>query len=158
MNADLDDVQSCEWLYLHEIGEPRDNELRLVLHEAKTGATEDRPVSLDGELPEIRKLLAETKPIVHGPGCRVFELRWSSYIAYSVLNESFASVEPAESVGVGRLVVEYSKSVFLAYLARSTFASSEYPGPFLHWDVRCLNHIIQVASTQRPSVKVLDGA
>jgi hypothetical protein len=103
-------------------------------------------------------MLSESKGIEHGPGCRVFEINWESYVGYSVLDESYALPEPKSSEGTGRLFVEYTKSVYLDYLTRVTFADSTYPGPFKHWGVYCLNHCIDVASTAVPTIEVKNAA
>lgn len=151
-------LRACKYLYLHELSEPEENQLRLVLYEAKIGAAASQ-ATLDAEPnSEIRCLLSESKSIEHGPGCKIFEINWSSYIAYSVLNESYALPEPDTSVGTGRLFVKYTKSVYLDYLSRVTFADSTFPGPFKHWAVYCLNHCVDVASTADPTIEVKHAA
>ncbi len=90
----------------------------------------------------------------HSEGCRVFEVVWGSYIAYSVRNESYVANDKYEQCE-GRLLVKYSKSRFLDYVASGTFATAEYPGPFTHWGIICGNHIIDVASTEEPVVGLL---
>ena len=152
MNSQIDAIRSCKYLYLHAISEPEQNALRVVLHEAAAGAP-PTPQQLS-ELP----ILKGANAIVHGPECRVFELIWPSYVGYSVENESYATPEPKESVGEGRLVVVYSESVYLSYLSRATFAAADYPGPFKHWALFCLNHIVNVASVDEPLVTVANGA
>ena len=154
MNTAIEALRACKYLYMHAISEPEENSVRVVLQEAKVSGP-PTPEQLAAEIvPELRKLLAESKAIVHGPGCRVFELVWPSYIGYSVENEIYGSPEPRESVGEGRLIVEYTKSVYLSYLSKATFASPDYPGPFKHWALHCLNHIVNVASVQEPSITV----
>lgn len=155
MNDIAKAIDSCKYLYLHEIGELNDNELRLVIAEGISGP----PLSegaLKEHLPEIQKMLSTAREIVHGPNCRRFELVWPSYVGYSVRNESYADAEP--SVGDGRLFVEYTKSIYLDYLAKSTVATETYPGPFKHWSIYCLNHVVDVASTEVPFLRELPYA
>lgn len=98
-------IRGRKYIYLHSLSEPEEDPLRVVFHEARGGGP---PMieQLAGEpRPEVRELLADSKAIVHGPGCQVFELVWPSYVGYSVENESYASPEPRESVGEGRLLV-----------------------------------------------------
>ena len=38
-----------------------------------------------------------------------------------------------------------------------TFASEEYPGPYKHYGVNCLNHIIDIVSETDPIIKELEG-
>lgn len=82
---------------------------------------------------------------------------WSSYIGYSVENESYVLPEPKESVGEGRLMVVFTESVYLSYLSKATLASADYPGSFKHWALCCLNHIVKVASVEEPVITVSHG-
>jgi len=139
------------------ISEMGTNGLRLILQEAVMSDPVDEATLAQAATPELRELLASSRPIVHQAGCRVFELIWSSYIGYSVENESFARPEPAGSVGEGNLLIVYSKSVYLDYLAKATFANDDHPGSFQHWAIRCLDHVVNVASCNEPVVRLLQG-
>ncbi len=150
----IEAIRACKYLYLHSVTEPEENAVRVVLHEAKVGGPPDNELLAAEALPEVRSLLEKSNSISHGSGCQVFELTWPSYVGYSVENESYGSSEPAESVGEGRLMVEYTKSVYLNYLSEATFASEDYPGPFKHWALYCLNHTVNVASVDRPHIAV----
>ena len=77
---------------------------------------------------------------------------WEHYVAYCVLNESFASPPNDEDVYTGKSFRIYSKSGFRQYISRSTFATEEYPGPMQHYEVCCQDHVINVISTQPPTV------
>jgi hypothetical protein len=141
-----DEIDDCRWIYLRELGEPEENALRLVIEEAKAdGPPEDIEV-LPG------KVISGTLAIESDDSCRVFELVWPTYVCYSVRNESFCTMDKAEA-WEGRLFCLYSKSHFLDYVSRATFASADYPGPLRHWGVNCLNHIIDVVSVSEPKVR-----
>lgn len=132
--------------FLRKIEEPKDNSLRLVIEEAKSdGPPEDIEI-----LPD--KVNCGLWPIESDSSCPAFELVWPWYVAYSVRNESFCALDK-EEVWEGRLFCLYSKSHFLDYLARATFASDDYPGPMRHWGVNCLNHIVDVVSTDDPQIR-----
>ena len=152
LNSTTEAIRSCKHLYLGSISEPEDNSLRIVLLEAMDGDPPTEEQLTRNELRQLSDLLKGARAVVHGPGCRVFELVWPSYVGYAVQNESYARAEPEESVGEGRLLVVYADSVYLRYLSNSTFASTEYPGPFKHWAVHCLNHVVNVASVDEPVV------
>ena len=158
MNDKVANIRACEFLYLHSIAEPEDGGIQIVVHEARTGGPVSSEV-LDSEpMPEVRRILAQSSAIVHSAECKVFTITWPKYIGYCMENESFALPEPPTSVGEGRLLVEYTKSVYLEYVSRSSFASAEYPGPFKHWAVLCLDHIFNVVSTEQPIVQVTNDA
>lgn len=153
MNNASDQIGTCKWIYLNEIGEPRDNSLRIVLGEASSGAPMAAGTSAAGALPELEKILDGARPLLHGSGCRIFELTWASYIAYSVRNESFVSADKSE-VFTGRLLVEYSKSKYLDFVEAATFADATFPGPFKHYGIHCLNHIVDVVSLVPPEIQI----
>lgn len=127
-----------------------DNSLRLVIEEAKAdGPPEDREL-LPG------KVASGLRSIESDQTCRLFEIVWPSYVAYSVRNESFTQIDNDE-VWSGRLFCEFSKSHFLDYVKRATFASAEYPGPLRHWGINCLNHVMDVVSTVEPHIQCTVG-
>ncbi len=157
MNPLVEAIRGCKYIYLHSLSEPEESSLRVVLHEARVGGHSTIEQLAEEPRQEVRELVAGSKGIVHGPGCRVFELVWPSYVGYSVENECYASPEPRESVGEGRLLVVYTQSVYLSYLSKATFASASYPGSFKHWALCCLNHIVNVASVEDPVITMSDG-
>jgi hypothetical protein len=140
------EIDDCRWIYLRELAEPEENSLRLVIEEAKA----DGPPQDIDVLPG--KIISGTRAIESNASCRLFELVWQTYVSYSVRNESFCTMDK-EEVCEGRLFCVYSKSHFLDYVARATFATADYPGPLRHWGVNCLNHIIDVVSICEPHVR-----
>ena len=135
--------------------EPQENTLRVVVEEARSGApTDSKAAAAAASLPALDSILQGARVISHSEECRVFEVYWPSYIAYSVRNESYVANDKYEK-SEGRLLVKYTKSRFLKYVEVGTFATCEYPGPFAHWGVICSNHIIDVVSTKEPEVRVL---
>jgi hypothetical protein len=155
MTSVVDAIRSCKYLYLDAIREPEQNQLSIVLLEAIAGATLTEEDFAAEPNESIRAMLAGSKAIEHVEGCMKFELSWQRYIGYSVVNESYSNGEPESSNGRGRLLVEYEKSNYLEYLSRASFASTDYPGPFKHWAIHCLNHTIDVASQDAPIARVL---
>jgi len=137
------EIDDCKYLYLEDLSEPEENAFKVVVLEAATGI-----VAKPGD----NAPLTNVSPIEHTQGCRVFEITWSSYIAYSVRNESYA--QNGDDKFEGRLFRYYSKSHFLDYVASATLATSDYPGPFRHWSIACLNHVIDVVSQVEPAMRV----
>jgi hypothetical protein len=159
MNSIADIIRSCDYLYLGALSEPRINEIRIVLLEAVAGAPVNSDTLASDSDPVLRSLLAGSRQIGHFPGCRKFELVWKSYIAYSVVNESYSNGEPGTSVVVGerRHFAEYSSSQYLDYLASASFASKDYPGPYRHWALYCLDHTIDIASQVDPVIREIEA-
>jgi hypothetical protein len=142
------EIDLCKYLYLREIGEPRDNQLRVVVEEADASP-----------FPESRKIagarFTELHPIESGENCRLFEIIWENYIAYDVVNESYARVDDYDVVQSGKLMKIYLRSHFLDYLALASIASEGYPGPFKHYGLICLNHVVNVACPNPPTINIL---
>ena len=86
---------------------------------------------------------------------RLFEIIWDHYIAFNIMNESYGRVDDYDVVKSGKLMRIYSKSHFLDYLALASIASRDYPGPFVHYGLVCLNHVIDVACPNPPSINLL---
>ena len=145
----FDAINSCRWLFLQKLWEPVDNELRLVVAEGRAdGPAEDFEI-MPG------KVITDSRSVEVTPASRVFELGWPSYVAYSVRNESFCTDDESE-VWEGRLLCVYSRSHFIDYVARSTFASDDHPGPLRHYGLNCLNHIVDVVSAEPPVARLTD--
>jgi hypothetical protein len=91
-------------------------------------------------------------PIRSVEGSRLFEIVWDSYVAYSVRNESYVSHEQSEEFS-GKFARIYSRSHFLDFVSRATFAADEHPGPLQHIGLVSESHIIDVVSTELPRVR-----
>ena len=142
-----DEIDSCEYLYLRELSEPRDNASGLMVEEARVS-----PNQATAPLPGID---ISAQEIISDSRCQPFELVWTSYIAYSVTNESCTTVDESERIDSGRLIRSYSESKFLDCVKKGTIASEDYPGPHNHVQLICLNHGIDVVSTSTPEIRTL---
>ena len=142
-----DQVDQCRYLNLRELSEPEDNCLRLVVEEMHVGDEAEELVVGESSFGLARK-------IEHTEACRVFELYWDKYVAYSVLNESYALADDSE-VFTGHRVRLYSKSKFLEYIASETWADDQHPGPSKHTAIVCESHIVNVISVAEPQVRLL---
>ena len=52
----------------------------------------------------------------------------------------------------GKAFRVYSKSKFLDYVKATTYVTTDYPGPYNHYGFICLDHIINVVSSDAPIV------
>lgn len=131
-------------LLLARIGEPSNNDLRLVLLETNT-----QSVVVDTEL-------GPANPIEPDLTSRGFELTWWRYIAYSIRNESYFKPEDGAVFSPGPVGV-VTNSAYLAYIAATTFATEAYPGPLTHWFVNTGWHCVDIVSDAAPEVRELDA-
>src|SRR3989442_5310762 len=150
----IEQIESHRFIYLVEINEPRDNVLRLVIAEAKERETSEELKIGDVVLSSV---LSDAKELVADESCNAYEILFQDYVAYSVRNESFVSVDESET-WTGRLFQTYSRSHFLDYVRVATFASDDYPGELGHYGINCLNHIVDVISASQPIISLIRGA
>tara|TARA_B110001454_G_scaffold101323_1_gene95676 strand:+ start:256 stop:729 length:474 start_codon:yes stop_codon:yes gene_type:complete len=131
-------------LYLVDISEPHDNDLRVVVLTARgRGPLEDTGLEI-GEARRIQPLEEDL----------AYELVWPQYVAYAMRSESYARLEDQEMRAADSLHTRRD-SAFLAYVAATTFASDEYPGPLTHWSLDTLNHCLDVVSDTPPTIRSL---
>jgi hypothetical protein len=128
-SSEVDSLNSVKYLFLHELTEPRDNSLRLVVQEAKENP--GAPVALPGDAPELAQILK---------GCAVIEECAGSCGNY------------ADEVFEGKLFRVYTKSHFLDHLVRDT---GGHVKPVQHFKLTCLNHLIDVASYAPPRIRLI---
>jgi hypothetical protein len=142
----FDDINVLKYCYLATLSEPEDNCLRIVLEEARA----DGPVVEHGR--DGRKLAFPAKAIETTPGCARFEIHFDSYIAYAVRDESYAQYTERDAFE-GVYAQIYSQSLFLDFVSEGTFATADYPGPFVHYGFSTLNHLVDVVSCKTPRIE-----
>ena len=143
----IEEMDSCKYLFLAAISEPEANSLRLTVDEGIVSGQSETLDIAGVAIPEVRSIDFTCKS-------RRFEICWPSYISYSIRNESFCTWDKEEQ-WVGNSFRTYSKSKFLEFVASGTFATSDYPGPFQHYEIVCVDHIVDVASQEAPTVRVV---
>lgn len=97
--------------------------------------------------------LGEGHPVKFDADSLRYELTWSSYVLYQVLNESFGCEETSEDGVLGGLAGVYKTSNLLRYVFHTSNASNEYPGKLLHFRIVCADHVIDVISTVQPACR-----
>lgn len=150
----LKDINSEKYLYAENIRED-DGSLMIDLYGTVRGTSDEADITaIAGEFGEqvgeqVAELLKSAAPIDVNEN-RHWLVRFESYIGYSVINESFdggdrATFERHESV------VTADDSDWLDYLKKSTFAFQIING-IRHYQIRCLDHIINVAADEPPFI------
>jgi len=134
-------------LILAEISEPEANALRLVAIR----------LSAQGEAVTNRKLpQISGVPLLPTPDTRAIEILWETTIGYVVLNESYAIFREDLPKATQNLEV-VQDPVFDDFIARQTFATQEFPGPFQTWRFHSENNLVLVASASEPAVREIDA-
>jgi hypothetical protein len=129
-------------LSLHALGEPRNNDLRVVVLEAKPASE------------PVQTVLGLATPIAPDETCRAYEIVWSAYVAYNVRNERYFRAEPGEALGGPPLAVR-TASAYLAHVRASTFATDDYPGGLTHWRLYLEWHCIDVVGVDPPEIRLM---
>lgn len=145
----IEELASCDYLYLEAISEPHVNTLCLILSE---GIISDRTETLiigDASIADVHSIEVRD-------ASRRFEIVWGTLISYAVRNESYCTWDKDEE-WTGNVFRTYTRSKFLDFVSAGTFASADYPGPFVHYGIICLDHIIDVASEHPPIIHCIDG-
>ena len=138
-----DHINSKKYIFLTNICEPEENVLEFQLTMGAVGPLEDSKKSLGVDV-------GPSRPIYHDQNSEVFTVRFSNYIAYTVLNESYESLGGAQYTG--KTIRIYTQSNFLEYIKADTFATANYPGAFTHYAFISLKHIINVVATKAPTI------
>lgn len=125
--------------------EPSVNSLRLFFSRSKTSDVPEPLLIGDKNFGDSYTInIDENSPVI--------QIDFNSYIGYSILNESFTAWDDYQEF-TGKIFRIYSKSRYLDFISNGTFASEEFPGPFKHYGVSCLDHIVDVVSVSEPIVK-----
>ena len=140
----FEDLMNLEKIYLDNIREPEDNCLRITLIRGKTNAVTESIKVGDHVIENTHSIdLDYSEPFI--------QIDFESYIGYSILNESYVDLGDYEKYE-GRTFRIYSKSRYLDFIMNTTFALEYYPGPYKHYGINCLNHIIDVVSETEPII------
>ena len=75
-------------------------------------------------------------------------------ISYTVLNESYGNYPQPPEEFTGKLFRIFSRSHLLEFTERTTYANGGNPGFLMHFEIACLNHVIDVICTVPPKIAV----
>lgn len=118
------------YIYLKELTEPEGNALRLIVGRSK----------------EVHSGFG----IKHFPAIQV---DFDFYISYSVLNECFDTIDETE-ISDGKVFRIYKKSNYKKYIKSTAIEREDIcpPKDYVHYQLCCLDHIIDIISCEEPTV------
>jgi hypothetical protein len=144
MSLKYSDLFNLKDIYLDQIFETIDNHLRLIFNRSKTSDIAETITIGEIEIKDSYSIdIDGTKPQIQ------MDFEW--YIGYSVRNESYTVWDDYEEFDV-KIFRIFSKSRYLDFISISTIATEEYPGPYKHYGMSCLNHVIDVVSNTDPII------
>lgn len=133
------------YIYLNKLIEPEGNSLRVLIDRCKVNKTKGL-MKITGEV-EI-----EASSIDVDDNLPIVQLDFETYVAYSITNESFTVMDDYE-ISEGRIFRIYSKSRYLDFIKTGTIAEFIFPEEqFVHYQIPCLNHIIDIISYDEPKI------
>ncbi|MFK4329573.1 hypothetical protein ABH955_000225 [Bacillus sp. RC240] len=133
------------YIYLNKLIEPEGNSLRVLIDRCKVNKTKGL-MKITGEV-EI-----EASSIDVDNNLPIVQLDFETYVAYSITNESFTVMDDYE-ISEGRIFRIYSKSRYLDFIKTGTIAEFIFPEEqFVHYQIPCLNHIIDIISYDEPKI------
>lgn len=128
--TDLKELQNVLFIGLIE---PEVNQLRLSF--CKSKVSDIAEPFMDGE---------KSSPII--------QVDFHSYIAYSIKNEFFTSGDDYEEFD-GKTFRIYKKSRYLDFISNGIFASKDFPKPYKHYGICCIDNVVDIISTSEPIVR-----
>jgi len=145
-------IDECDYLFATDVREIGELTLGLTMAEAKLQA----PTGAAEATGPLASLMIGTRPIEEDETCRLFYLLFdrSHMISYTVLNESYGKYPELPEAFTGKLFRIFSQSHLLEFTERTTYASGGYPGVLMHFEIACLNHVIDVICTAPPKIAV----
>ena len=146
-------INECTYLFATEIRELEELTLGVTIIEAKAQS----PIAnTEEDSRPLARLKLGGRPIEQDDTSRVFNLVFdrNHMISYLVSNESYGKYpEPPEEF-TGKLFRRFSHSHLLEFTRRTSYATDEYPGVLMHFEIACLNHIVDVICTAPPMISV----
>jgi hypothetical protein len=129
--------------------EPEANALRIWVHRCKE--SEIRETISIGDM-----VIRDTYPIEVDGELPLLQIDFPSYVSYSVINESFTVLDDYERY-VGDQFRIYTKSRYLDFILAGTIAAEVFPEkPIVHYEIACLDHIIDVVSFDEPIISEVE--
>lgn len=133
------------YIYLHSLLEPRTNSLRIFI-ERCTVSEQSEDIGI-GE-----HIFRDAFPIEIDEELPIIQIDFDSYVSYSIINESFTVLDDYE-IFEGNSFRVFKKSRYLDFINKGTIVTDVFPeDPFVHYELACLDHIIDVVSFDEPIV------
>jgi hypothetical protein len=145
-------MNECTYLLATDVGEVEELTLALTIVEAKVQVA----ITTTEDTSPPSWLTIEGRPIEEDETCHLFQLLFdrNHMISYTVLNKSYGKCPEPSEVFKGKLFRAFSHSHLLESTKRTTRASGDYPHALMHFEVACLNQVIDVICTAPPKIAV----
>lgn len=85
------------------------------------------------------------------PESEVVRLSFTDFVSYAVTEEMFTQHSDRQ-ISVGQWLRIFSKSFFLDFVGQTTWATSNFPGRLVHYQIYTLDHTIDVITSSPPEI------
>ncbi|WP_037316218.1 hypothetical protein [Ruegeria halocynthiae] len=116
---------------------------RLLVVDIAAAIVNDETTSLAG-IENVHSL--EVKP-----ESEAVRLSFADFVCYAVTEEMFAQ-QNDEEVSTGLWLRIFSKSFFLDFVGHTTWATSDFPGQLVHYQINTLDHTVNVVTANPPEI------
>ena len=138
----FDEINSQKNIFITNLFEPDENELEFELTIGRVSNSKEEII--------INWIDLSSSKIFYDKESPKYKVFFETYIAYTVINESYENGDGKDFTG--NKIRIYKNSNFLDYLKKATFATLDYPGDFKHYCFVSLTHTINVASLNEPKI------
>ncbi len=135
-------------IFLTDLFEPRDNSLVLEVKDSVTSEIKEDLLVGDKIISGLRRVSINQNGVN-------FKIHFKSYVAYHVMNESFINFNKDEEYEGGKFskFCKFSKSNYLDFILKETYANEMFPGELKHFGLYCSNHVVHIVSTVEPEIE-----
>ena len=146
-------INDCAYVFMSRLELIDDFTLRVSLVEGKAQA----PLSGSSVSGVFKHLLAGAMPVTSDGTCRSFRLEFDRdhLVMYNVLNESYSKAPSRTDSSTGGKLRRFSRSQYLDFATSATIADDDYPGPLIHFQIVCENHVVDAIATAPPKIIVV---
>lgn len=150
----LSRINAEKYLFLDELKEigEEDNSPKITLVPCFTRPTTQEDIDDMQDFPESVRKITENCHAIEPDYSTKYEIVFEDAVAYCVRNESYDDGDERTMHLTGKINVT-EDSAFLDYVKYTTFA--DQIKSFRHYEIRCLNQIIDVASFNEPIVDMI---
>ncbi|MFF2174850.1 hypothetical protein ACFVT8_00070 [Lysinibacillus sp. NPDC058147] len=133
------------YIYLNKLFEPEESSLRVLIDRCIVNNTKEFVKITDA-------FEVEASAIEVDDNLPILQLDFETYVAYSIIDESFTVMDDYENFD-GNFFRIYTKSRYLDFIKEGTIAEDIFPEKqFVHYQIPCLNHIIDIISYEEPII------
>lgn len=142
----IDALEDYAYLLTREIAPISDREVMVHIAEGIVGA---EPREMSG--------IKNVKPIAVTDASQNFTFKFCEVVSWAVSAEMFAEHKKDELFEGGRVRL-YSRSHFLTYVGRTTWAEAYYADGLGHYQINTLDHRIDVVTAEPPEIMSFHGS